>query len=200
MEARSSALGVTSDRHPIGLIVTDDLRRSRLTVFFRLVLAIPHFIVLYVFGIVIEVVLFVAWIVALFLGRLPDGLHNFMAAYLRYLTRVSAYVLLLADPWPPFSSSPYPIDVRVDPPVQQNRLTILVRLLLAIPAGIISAVFRIVNTLLAIFGWFYCLAVGRMHEGMRNLSAWMLGYEVQTYGYAFLLTGRYPSLSGAPTA
>jgi hypothetical protein len=200
MEAGSSALGAASARHPIGLIVNDDLRRSRLTVFFRLLLAIPHFIVLYVLGIVIEVVLFVAWIAGLILGRLPDGLHDFLAGYLRYLTRVSAYVLLLADPWPPFSSRPYPIDVRIDPPQQQNRLTILVRLLLAIPAGIISAVFRVVNTLLAMFAWFYCLAVGRMHEGMRNLSAWMLGYEAQTYGYTFLLTSRYPSLSGAPTA
>jgi hypothetical protein len=30
------------ERHPIGLVVTDDLRRSRLAVFFRLLLVIPH--------------------------------------------------------------------------------------------------------------------------------------------------------------
>ena len=30
------------DSHPIRLVVTDDLRRSRLTVFFRLLLAIRH--------------------------------------------------------------------------------------------------------------------------------------------------------------
>ena len=35
----------SADHHPIGLIVTDDLQRSRLTMFFRLLLAIPHFIV-----------------------------------------------------------------------------------------------------------------------------------------------------------
>ena len=33
------------DEHPIGLVVTDDLRRSRLTVFFRYLLVIPHRIV-----------------------------------------------------------------------------------------------------------------------------------------------------------
>ena len=44
------------------------------------------------------------------------------------------------------------------------------------------------------------LAFGRMHEGMRDLSAWMLQYELQTYGYLFLLTGRYPSFSGGPKA
>ena len=30
------------DGHPVRLVVTDDCRRSRLTVFFRLLLAIPH--------------------------------------------------------------------------------------------------------------------------------------------------------------
>ena len=54
--------------------------------------------------------------------------------------------------------------------------------------------------IVAFLGWFYCLATGRMSEGMRNLSGWLLRYETQTYGYIFLLTGRYPSLAGAPTA
>ena len=44
--------GIT--QHPIGLIVTDDLRRSRLTVFFRLLLVIPHLIWLTLWGIVAE--------------------------------------------------------------------------------------------------------------------------------------------------
>jgi hypothetical protein len=34
---------------------------------------------------------------------------------------------------------------------------------------------------------------------MRDLSLWMLRYELQTYAYAMLLTSRYPSLEGAPT-
>jgi len=187
-------------RHPIGLIVTDDLRRSRLSVFFRVLLALPHLIALYVYGFVVEIAVVVAWVVAVVLGRLPEGLHAFIAGYVRYATRVTAYLLLLAEPWPPFSGAPYPVDVRIDPPAPQNRLTVLFRLLLALPALVVSAIFRTVNTLLAVFGWFYALALGRMHEGMRNLSAWMLGYESQTYGYLFLLTGRYPSFSGAPTA
>jgi hypothetical protein len=186
--------------HPIGLIVTDDLRRSRVTVFFRLLLALPHLVVIYFYTLVVEIVAVIAWIVALFAGRLPVGLHNFIAAYVRYTSRVYAYLLLLADPWPPFGNDSYPIDVRIDPPRPQSRLTIFFRLLLAIPALLLTAVFRIVNSLVAFLGWFYCLALGRMHGGMRDISAWMLRYEVQTYGYVLLLTGRYPSLSGAPTA
>ena len=95
-----------ADRHPIGLIVDDDLRRNRLTVFFRLLLAIPQLIWLYFFGIVAAFALLFAWIVALFTGRVPDALHNLLARYQRLTTHVAAYTLLIADPWPPFGGSP----------------------------------------------------------------------------------------------
>jgi len=195
------ATGTDSSRHPIGLIVTDDLRRSRLTVFFRLLLVIPHYIWLEIWGIALVITVPVSWLVAIFTGRVPKGLHDFDAAYVRYTTRVTAYVFLLANPWPPFSSvDPYPVDARIDDPVQQSRLTVFFRLILAIPALILVYIFRLVNTVVAVLGWFYCLALGRMNEGMRNISAWMLRYETQTFGYLLLLTGAYPSLSGAPTA
>jgi hypothetical protein len=187
--------------HPIGLIVDDDLKRNRLTVFFRLLLAIPQAIWISIWSIAVPFTLFAAWLVALFTGRSPDSLHAFHARFLRAATHLYAYVLLLADPWPPFGGAPgYPVDLRVDPPREQNRLTVLFRIVLAIPALLLCYVFRIVNQLVAFLGWFYALATGRMHEGMRDVSAWMLRYELQTYGYLLLLTGTYPSLSGGPTA
>jgi hypothetical protein len=190
-----------AEHHPVGLIVTDDLQRNRLTVFFRLLLAIPHFIVVALWAIVTYVLVIVAWIVAIFTGRVPDGLHNFIATWLRYATRVTAYVFLLADPFPPFGAGgSYPVDARIDPAQTQSRLTVFFRTLLAIPALLLTYVFRMVNQLVALLGWFYCLFTGRMHEGMRDISAWLLRYETQTWGYVLLLTGRYPSLSGAPTA
>src|SRR5258706_11593209 len=132
----SEALGPSGlQSHPIGLIVTDDLKRSRLTVFFRLLLAIPHVIWLYLYTIGAAIAVLLAWFAALFTGRVPAGLHSFLAGYLRYSSRVTAYILLLANPWPPFSNSdPYPVDVRVDPAAPQSRLTVFFRLLLAIPA------------------------------------------------------------------
>ena len=72
-----------ADRHPIGLIVEDDLKRNRLTVFFRLLLAIPLAIWIAIWGIVTYIVVFIAWFAALFTGRVPEGLHNFMARFLR---------------------------------------------------------------------------------------------------------------------
>ena len=189
------------DAHPVRLVVRDDLERSRLTVFFRLLLAIPQAIWLGLWGIVASLAVLVAWFAALALGRVPDGLHEFIARYSRANTHLYAYVLLLADPWPPFGGTPgsYPVDLRVAPPAPQSRLSVFFRLLLAIPALVLSYVFRLVNQVVAFLGWFYCLAFGRMHEGMRDISAWMLRYEVQTYAFVGLLTSRYPSLSGGPS-
>jgi hypothetical protein len=189
------------NEHPIGLVVDDDLRRNRLTVFFRLLLAIPQAIWLAVWSIGAAILVLVAWIIAVITGRVPDSLHGWLARFLRASTHFYAYVLLLADPWPPFDGSPgYPVDLRVDPPEKQSRLTVFFRILLAIPALLLCYVFRIVNQLVAFLGWFACLALGRMPQGMRDVSAWMLRYELQTYAYLLLLTARYPSLAGAPTS
>ncbi len=182
--------------HPIRLIVNDDLRRNRLTVFFRLILAIPHIVWALLWGIVALLALIVNWFATLFAGRSPDGLHNFLATYLRYQTHVYAYVLLIADPFPAFGGKPgYPIDLDVAPPEPQSRLTVFFRPILAIPAWIISSIMGYLNRALAIFSWFVALVLGRVPEGMRNFAAFALRYEQQTMGYAYLLTQRYPSFN-----
>ena len=77
-----SEVTVSSQSHPVRLVVTDDLRRSRLTVFFRLLLAIPHFIWLSLWGIAAEIALVIAWFVGALHGsragrapRLPRRLR-----------------------------------------------------------------------------------------------------------------------------
>ena len=138
--------------HPIRLVVNDDLRRNRLTVFFRLLLAIPHIIWFLLWGIVALLALIANWFATLFAGQSPAGLHNFLATYLRYQTHVYAYALLIADPFPGFGGQPgYPIDLEVDPPERQNRWTVAFRMILAIPAYIISGIMGYLNRALAVF-------------------------------------------------
>lgn len=182
--------------HPIRLVVTDDLSRSRLTVFFRLLLFIPLAIWAGLWGIAVCLAVFVAWIVGLFTGRVPDGLHGFLASYTRFYTHISAYIWIAADPYPGFTGQPgYPVDVEIAPAGPQSRLTVLFRLLLAIPAAIVLNVLQYVAYVVAILAWFYALFTGGMNRGMRDLLAYCLRYQAQTYGYVLLLTQRYPSFS-----
>ena len=185
--------------HPIQVVVTDDLERSRVTVFFRALLVIPHYIVLVLWSIVAEIAIVIAWFAALITGRVPSGLHNFIASWLRYTTHVYAYMFLLANPYPPFSGSEsYPIDLLIAPAAPQNRVTTLFRIFLAIPALIIARVLRYLGMAVAILGWFAALALGRMPKGLRDVGAWTLRVDQQTGAYTSLLTDRYPQFSPTP--
>src|SRR5919201_1305881 len=92
-------------QHPIRLLVNDDLRRTRLTVFFRLILAIPHVLWLTLWGVIALLAYIANWFATLFMGRSPEGLHRFLATFLRYSTHVRAYILLVADPFPGFTGT-----------------------------------------------------------------------------------------------
>jgi hypothetical protein len=148
-------------------------------------------------GVIAELAWIVNWFATLFMGRSPDGLHNFLATYLRFCTHVRAYLFLIANPYPGFTGTEgtYPIDLEIDPPERQNRLTVFFRLILAIPALLLMYVLSALSNILAIFSWFIALVLGRVPEGLRNFAALALRIEVQTIGYLMLLTGRYPSFN-----
>jgi hypothetical protein len=184
---------------PIRLSVTDDLRRSRLTVLFRLLLAIPHLIWLLLWSIAAFFAAIVAWVATLATGRLPDGLHRFLGAYLRYQTHIGAYLLLVANPFPGFDGSPgkYPVDLEIGPREPQSRWITGFRIFLAIPAFVVANTLGYLLFAAGFLGWFASLATARMPQGLRNLGAYGLRYSAQTNGYALLLTDRYP-FSGPP--
>ena len=185
------------DDHPIRLIVDDDLRRSRLTVFFRLLLAIPHFVWLGLWSIAVVFAAILGWFAALFTARLPRGLHRFFSAYVRYGTHVGAYLVLAANPFPGFTGEPgYPVDIAIAEPERLSRWKVALRIFLALPALMLAAVLssgRDVALVCAVLGWFAALALGRMPLGIRNLAAFGLGYAAQARSYALLLTDRYPN-------
>jgi hypothetical protein len=186
---------------PVRLVVDDDRRRSRLTVFFRLLLAIPQLFWIYVWSGVIWFLIIVNWFAVLIKARSPEDMHTLLARALRYWTHLTAYLALTGNPYPTFfgREGAYPVDLRVDGPERQNRWVTGFRLVLAIPALILAYVFALVMWVVAFLGWFVALAIGRMPLGMRDLSAYCLRYQAETNAYLFILTDRYPSLSAPPS-
>ncbi len=65
---------------------------------------IPHGIVLAFYGIAAIVVTFIAWWAILFTGKYPKSMFDFVVGYQRWNNRVNAYVFLMTDVYPPFSS------------------------------------------------------------------------------------------------
>src|SRR5262245_32568481 len=184
--------------HPVRLVVYDDLKRSRLTVFFRLLMLIPHFIWWYAWAFLVFFLVIVNWFAVLIRGRSPEDLHLLLARALRYWTHVTSYTYLISNPYPTFFGRPgsHPNDLEIEGPERQRRVITLFRLILAIPAYVVAYVFSLVRFFVAFIGWFIALVIGRMPKGMRDLSAYCTQYEAQTYAYLMILADRYPSFSG----
>jgi Domain of unknown function (DUF4389) len=189
--------GQAFNQHPIRLVVADDLRRSRLTVLFRILLAIPHMIWVALWGIAAALVGLVQWVILLVLGRPNGRLWGFSARYLRYVGHVNAYLLILANPYPHFAGLPgdYPVDLQIDGPSPQARWKTLLRPILAIPAYIVSYIFNYLGQILSFVMWLVAVFTGRVPLGLRDFAAYLLRYQMQMSAYLYLLTDAYPALS-----
>jgi hypothetical protein len=206
--------------HPVSLIIRDDLHRSRLTVFFRLLLAIPHFIWWFFWTVGVAFAAIAGWIVALITGKLPGGLHRFFCIYINYTAHLFAYLHLVTNPYPEFVPTPSllnPIDVSLPAePVAQSRWRILLRLVLSVPALVVA--FALgglgggagrtstrngngtstgftssgLTSVTSVLGWFSCVAKGQMPKGFRDAGGYVCGYWAQILAFMLLVTERYP--------
>lgn len=168
-------------------------KQSRLTVFFRMLLLIPQYIVFWLLSIVAFVVSVIGWFGALITGRLPEFAANFLTGYVAYSVRIEAYLMLLVDVYPPFrfEAPEYPARIEVRPG-ELNRLAVFFRLILIIPAGIIQAVLQLGWWAVSFVSWLVVLFLGRMPRPLFEATAAIVRYRFRYQAYLLLLTSAYP--------
>ncbi len=188
--------GLFGGRAPILLAVAERNEQRRLTVLLRFILLIPHWVALWALGIAAEVIAVIGWFGALFTGRLPRFADTYLSGYLHWQIRVSAYQVLLTDAYPPFTlgDSDYPVRVAIPPAGPLNRLAVLFRLILAIPAAIVSALLVWGGWTIVLFvTWLIVLVTGTMPTSLYQAYAAVLRYYSRYLGYLLMLTSEYPS-------
>jgi hypothetical protein len=90
--------------YPASIDVVDPAApRDRISVAFRLLLVIPHCIVLLFVLFAWTLTTIVGWFSILLTGTFPEGLHQFGVGAMRWQLRVEAYLYLMVDEYPPFS-------------------------------------------------------------------------------------------------
>jgi hypothetical protein len=168
-------------------------RQRRLTVLLRLLLLIPQLIAVAVLGVAVFFVAIIGWFAALFTGRLPTWAYYFLSSYLAYETRVLASQSLLVDKYPPFSfdAPGYPVQIELQP-AELNRLAVLTRIILIIPASIINSVITTGWGICAFFIWLIVLFMGRMPEPLFEATAAIVRYGMRVEAYWLMLTTGYP--------
>jgi hypothetical protein len=93
-------------QYPVDYDVEYPEELSRWLIFVKWLLAIPHIIVLALLGIVAYFVLIIAFFSILFTQQYPESMFKFVVGVNRWSQRLTAYVYLLRDEYPPFSTEP----------------------------------------------------------------------------------------------
>jgi hypothetical protein len=133
------------------------------------------------------------WFAALVTGRLPTWAYYFLSSYVAYTTRVRASESLLIDSYPPFSfdAPGYPVQIELQP-AELNRLAVLTRIILVIPAAIVYSVLTAGWQACAFFIWLIVLVLGRMPEPLFEATAAIARYLMRAEAYWLMLTTAYP--------
>jgi hypothetical protein len=69
----------------------------------KLVILIPHIIVIYALGVVVGLLQLILWAFVLFGGKYPAFGYQLVGGYLRWNLRVQAFAYGLTDVYPPFT-------------------------------------------------------------------------------------------------
>jgi len=178
-------------------------RRSRLTAFFRLILAIPLVLWFYVYALVASIAIVIAWFAIVVTARYPQGLYDFVAGFTRFLARFTAYVVLLGEPYPPFGGADdptYPVRMQFAGPLERySRARTFFRIILAIPIAILRYVMNLLLEIGAVAAWIVIVITGRMPRGLFDMMVLANSYTARSDAYLCLLTETYPPFQDEQT-
>jgi hypothetical protein len=187
--------------NPIRFDADYDEDRNRLTVFFRLIVAIPWYIWLSLYGIVAFLAAIAAWFAMLFTKRYPSGLYDFVAGYVKLSAQVGGWVMLMTDEWPPFmpDRDDYPIRVEVAPQqVEYRRAQTFFKYVLAFPQQLILYGIGFLIYAASFVTWWRVLFTGKQSATMHDALRLSLAYSVRAGAFLLLLTEVHPRLLDLP--
>src|SRR4051812_44557334 len=190
---------MSQDPYPVGYDADFSEHRSRLTTFFRYLMAIPLMIVGAFLGIALYFCVIVAWFAIVFTAHYPPGLYDFNAKVVRWLARLSSYLHLAADAYPPFDLDEhpeYPVRVPIGPPKESySRLKTGFRMIIGIPVILINYALGVVAYVAALISWFLILVTGKQNDGLHNAIKLGMAYSARSTAYLCLLTEDWPPFS-----
>lgn len=168
-------------------------------VFIKAVLLLPHIVLLFLFGLMIQIVAWVGYWGIAFNGRLPDLARRLELIFLRWITRVVAWYAGTTDVYPTFGAERvHPATVSVDrAPEPQSRLLailgiVLLRSIAALPHFLILFLMSFGVLLVAWIGYFFVAFTGRLPLG---IHLFVLNYQrwwARAWGWTVGLTDEYP--------
>jgi hypothetical protein len=183
--------------YPLWYDVPYPEKLSRLLIFVKWLLAIPHFLVVWALGYATAAITVVAFFAILFTRRYPRGLFNLVVGINRWGANVTAYTYLFRDEYPPFSleAGRYPVEYDVEYPERLSRWWIFVKWLLVIPHQFVIGLLSIVGFLFGFLAWFAILFTGRYPRTFFNFNVGLQRWILRVSAYTALLRDEFPPYS-----
>ena len=197
------ATDTTAD-HPVSLAGELDPDLSRWLWLIKLILIIPHLVVLFFLWIAYLLLTIIVLFAILFTGKYPRGIFDFNVGVLRWTWRVAFYSFnaLATDRYPPFSLSTreYPANLEVEYPERLSQGLVLIKWwLLAIPHYLVVGFLQGggpggvgLTSLLAIFGAVRVLFKRQYSAEIFHLVMGFNRWTLRVVAYASLMTDEYP--------
>jgi hypothetical protein len=199
MEAATLPVATAAPDYPVRFDVEYPERLSRWKIFVKWILAIPHFIIVYLLQIVAGLMIFVAFFSILFTKKWPRGMFDFMIQIERWTFNTVVYALTLQrDEYPPFSgdAGEYPVRLEVDYDENLSRWLIFVKWLLILPHLIVLTFLAIAAYVVVFIAFFAILFTGQYPRGMFDFVTGVLRWSIRVNAYGhWLMTDRYPPFS-----
>ena len=169
-------------------------QRSRVSNLFRMILIIPHMIIVQAWQYLVQVVTLFQWVIVLFTGKRNQGIWNLQNAWLGYASRVWGYYSVMFDKWPNIGAEPNgePTTYSFQYEKSASRLSNFFRMLLVIPALILAMLVLIVGVLATIVSWFAILITGKHPKGLFDALLKVHRFMVELNAYVMLMTDDYP--------
>ena len=171
--------------------------------FLKALLLIPHYILLFLLGIAVSLVVYIGYWIVLITGQFPWGLYDFVAGVQRWQSRVDSWLYGFADNYPPFSwgLEYYPARFEAEYPEAPSRVLALlgalffVKVLLALPHLLILSVLGIVMLVAVYIGYWAVLLTGRYPQGLLAFVTGIQRWEYRVSAWVAGLVDRYPPFS-----
>ena len=206
--------------YPVNITVQPLIKnRDRVTTFFRIILAIPHLILVGgatfgwttgmggdgrfsvggeggLLGAVAYFLAVISWFTIVLTGSHILGIRQFTLFFMRWRVRAIAYLMLLEDAYPPFGDEPYPASIEIaEPAGPRDRVTVLFRIFLAIPQIIVLCFVMLGWCVTTMVAWFAILFTGEYPQGLYDFGVGTLRWMMRLQAYLLLLVDDYPPFS-----
>jgi hypothetical protein len=194
---------LATSTYPVVLTVSRPSESSRfwaiplIGILAKFIILIPHFIILYVLGLVVGILQLVIWIGVLFGGTYPDWAFGLNAGYLRWYLRFAFFLYGLTDTYPAFSMEA-PGDLRIERPESSARfwaipiIGIFVKWIILIPHFIVLYALGIAVAACQLVIWIPVLFTGVYPGWAFSLVGGTVLWATRLYAYLLGLNDRYP--------